>query len=226
MEAVSASIPKRACVYLRVSSDQQDTANQRPDVVQLARARGFEIVKVYEEKASAAGHRPIFEQMKVDAHAGRFEVLIVWALDRLGRSMTGNLQTVLDLDRIGVQVLSVREPWLDQAGPVRSLLLAIFSWISEQERLTTKARQAAGIKRARALGVPLGRKPAVIDLARARQLRAAGLSIREAARELNVGAATLHRYLQADDALRRAARVPQSRGDAVSECPIGDSEVA
>jgi len=68
------------------------------------------------------------------AYRGDFEVVLVWSLDRLGRSMTGNLEAVLELDRCGVEVVSVREPWLDTGGPVRALLIAIFGWVAEQER--------------------------------------------------------------------------------------------
>jgi putative DNA-invertase from lambdoid prophage Rac len=115
-----------AAVYLRVSSDRQTVENQRPDVEQLARARGLEVAHVYEAAASAVKHRPRYEAMLKDAKRGKFGVLVVWALDRFGRSMVGNLQDVLELDRIGVQVVSVREPWLDTGGPVRTLLIAIF----------------------------------------------------------------------------------------------------
>ena len=52
-----------------------------------------------------------------EARRGQFAVVVVWALDRFGRSMTGNLTDVLELDRVGVQVASVREAWLDTAGP-------------------------------------------------------------------------------------------------------------
>jgi DNA invertase Pin-like site-specific DNA recombinase len=68
--------------------------------------------------------RPVFDRMVRDAHQGAFDVLVVWALDRFGRSMVGNLQAVLDLDRCGVQVVSVREPWLDTGSAVRPLLIA------------------------------------------------------------------------------------------------------
>jgi DNA invertase Pin-like site-specific DNA recombinase len=97
----------RACIYLRVSTDKQSTANQRPEVEQLARARGFEIVHCYEEQASAAKHRPKYEQMLKDAKRGRFQVLVIWALDRFGRSMVGNLGDVLELDRIDARKLMI-----------------------------------------------------------------------------------------------------------------------
>lgn len=65
--------------------------------------------------------RPAFNRMMKAAHEGKMDVVVTWALGRLGRSMTGNLQTVRDLDRLGVQGVSVREPWLDTRGRVRAL---------------------------------------------------------------------------------------------------------
>src|SRR5437016_2633180 len=102
---------------------------------------------------------------------------------------------VLELDRIGIQVVSVREPWLDTSGPVRSLLIAIFSWCAEQERLRLIERTRAGLDRARRQGKRIGRPKATIDLERARALRAQGKSLREAAMALGVGTSTLHRLL-------------------------------
>lgn len=201
--------PRTCALYLRVSSDVQTTANQRPDLVQLARARGLETIQVYEETGSAAKARPAFEKMWTDAHAGRFSHLLVWSLDRFGRSMSGNLSAVLELDRIGVSVVSVREPWLDTAGPVRSLLIAIFSWVAEQERTRIVERTKAGIERARRQGHRIGRPPASVNIATAVAMRSSGIAIREAARRLGVGASTLHRLLQAHDSLV-AHGVPQS----------------
>jgi len=95
------SFPLRTALYLRISSDRQSVENQRPEVEMLARARGFEIVHVYEKQASAAKHRLEYERMQKDARRGKFGVLVIWAIDRFGRSMVGNLQDVLELDRIG-----------------------------------------------------------------------------------------------------------------------------
>ena len=65
--------------------------------------------------------------MMTDARRGAFNVLLVWSIDRFGRSMAGNVNDALALDDAGVKIASVREPWLDTGGPVRDLLLAIFS---------------------------------------------------------------------------------------------------
>jgi DNA invertase Pin-like site-specific DNA recombinase len=95
--------------------------------------------------------------MLKDARRGKFQVLVVWALDRFGRSMVGNLRDVLELDRLGVQVVSVRESWLDTGSPVRTLLIAIFSWVAEQERSRLIERTKAGVAAARRRGARLGR---------------------------------------------------------------------
>lgn len=119
----------KAILYLRVSTDQQTVENQKPELLQLAQARGLQIVEVIEETASAAKQRPGLERLLKLAHEGKCQVVVTWALDRLGRSMVGNLQTVLALDKLGVQVVSMREPWLTMDSPVRSLLIAVFSWV-------------------------------------------------------------------------------------------------
>src|SRR5262245_28500122 len=95
----------RAALLVRVSTEEQHTENQRPDLDRIVETRGFDRVRVYEERVSAAKKRPQFEAMMGDAHRGVFDVLVVWALDRFGRSMIGNIQAVLELDRIGVKVI-------------------------------------------------------------------------------------------------------------------------
>jgi putative DNA-invertase from lambdoid prophage Rac len=189
---------QHAALYLRVSTDKQSTENQKPEVKLLAKARGYTVVTTYEEHQSAAKHRPMYEQMLKDAKRGRFHVLVVWALDRFGRSMVGNLQDVLELDRIGVTVVSVRESWLDTGSPVRSLLIAIFSWVAEQERARLVDRTKAGLAAARRRGAKIGRPRARVDVDRARQLRGEGKTLRQIATELGVGAATLHRALASE----------------------------
>src|SRR5882762_6052559 len=84
----------RAALYLRVSTDQQTTDNQRPELVALARQRGFSIEAVYDDTGSAIKQRPEFDRMTLDAHRGKFDVLLVWSLDRLGRSVSAEPECV------------------------------------------------------------------------------------------------------------------------------------
>ena len=186
----------KAVAYLRVSTVDQTVENQRPAVQELASRRGLELVREYSEAVSTRGARPQFDRLLRDARAGKFRAVVVWSLDRFGRSMISNLLAVLELDNAGVQILSVREPWLDTTGPVRSLLLAVFSWFAEQERAQLAARTIAGMERARARGRQIGRPEVFLDEERARALRAQGFSVRDIARELGASRSTVHRALQ------------------------------
>jgi DNA invertase Pin-like site-specific DNA recombinase len=156
-----------AALYLRVSTDdldpktgrpRQTVENQRADLYRLASARGWSVVEFTDEGVSGSKmRRPGLDRMREAARRGEVRVVAVWALDRLGRSMAGVVDLVLELDRLGVQVVSVKESWLDTAGPVRSLLVAIFGWVAELERAKNIERTRAGLDRARAQGVRLGR---------------------------------------------------------------------
>jgi DNA invertase Pin-like site-specific DNA recombinase len=203
---------QKAAVYLRCSTDRGHTDNQAPAVHQLARARGFEVVHVFEENVSAVKERTEWSKLKEAAHRGEFQAVVVFAIDRLGRTMVGNLQELLDLDRRGVAVLSVREPWLDMGGPVRELLIGIFSWVAQEERRQIASRCRAGQERARRQGVHVGRPRAPVDVEQALHLRAQGHSIRDTARKLGVSPSVLHRALRGG--------VPEvALGDGHVQCP-------
>jgi DNA invertase Pin-like site-specific DNA recombinase len=110
--------------------------------------------------------------------------------------MTGAINTVLELDRLWVPVLSVREGWLDTSGPVRPLLVAIFGWVAEQERSRLIERTKAGLERARRQGKRLGRPPASqVTLHAARDLVVAGVPVAEAARQKGLSRSSLRRFL-------------------------------
>ena len=169
--------------------------------------RGFEPV-TYEEVESAAKARPVLDRMLADARAGRVRAILVWALDRLHRSMVGSIQTVLECDRIGVPVISVREPWLDTSGPVRPLLVAIFGWVAEQERARLIERTKAGLDRARRQGKTLGRpRASTVLLSAAADLVHAGEALSTACKVKGVSRTTLRRFI------RSGARPPGYRSD-------------
>ena len=190
-----ATVKPRAACYFRVSTSQQETENQRPSVLQLVRARDYDVVRVFDEVGSVGKRRPVLDQLLLAAHRGEFEVLVVFAIDRLGRSMVGNLEAITKLAECGVRVVSVTEPWLTMDGPVRDLLIAVFSWVAEQERARLRERTRAGLERARAQGKRLGRPRVEVDVEKAIALLATGLSYRKVARTLGCGASTLHRVV-------------------------------
>jgi putative DNA-invertase from lambdoid prophage Rac len=189
---------KRVATYVRVSTDEQTTDNQVPEVEELAERRG-EVVKRFTETGSAAKVRPGYDAMLKAARKGQFDVLVVWALDRFGRSMVGNINDLLELDRLGVQVVSVRESWLDTDGPTRGLLVAVFSWCAEQERARLIERTKAGMERARRLGTRsgkrIGRPRARCNVADARAMLAEGKSQRVVAKIMGLSLGALQRAL-------------------------------
>jgi DNA invertase Pin-like site-specific DNA recombinase len=196
----------RAGVYVRVSSatSGQTTANQIPILLGLCEQRGYDAV-LYNETASAVSKRPVLDRLMRDAHQGKLDVVVVFALDRLGRSLKGNLDLLLDLDRAGVRVVSYSEPWLAMDGPIRTLLISIFSWIAEQERIRIGERCRAGLDRARARGVKLGRPPVQVDTARLIALHEQGMSVRKIGKALGIGGSTVCRLLAAHRTLTTAS---------------------
>lgn len=206
----------RCAIYTRVSTHEQTNANQLLPLRQLAQARGYEVVAEFSEIISGAKKsRPELDELRVGAHRGDYQAILVVALDRLGRSMQSVINTVLELDEKKVRVVSLREPWLELRGPTRELLLSIFSWVAEQERQSIIERTNAGLARARQQGKRLGRPIVHVDLDRALKLQRQGASLREVARELRVGVGTLHRALASERSIKVARRAASA--DVVSQ---------
>jgi DNA invertase Pin-like site-specific DNA recombinase len=191
--AKSAKDGKRAALYMRVSTEEQTTTNQRPELARMAKQRGLTIVREYVETQSAAKVRPVFDRMMKEARAGDFDVLFIWALDRFGRSMVGNLELVVKLDGFGTRIVSAREDWLDTSSPARMLLVGIFSWVAEQERNRLSERTRAGMDRARAQGKAIGRPRAHVPMHIARKMRREGASYEEIGRHFGTSTMSVGR---------------------------------
>ncbi len=187
----------RAVLFLRVSTRDQTVANQLPDLIRLAKERRWTVVERIEETASgAAADRAGLARLFSLVYSRAVDVVAVWALDRLGRSMSETVRTVLELERAGVDLVSVKEPWLSVKGPVRSLLVSIFSWVAEVERARLIERTNAGLDRARARGAKLGRprRTSARDRGKIAKL-AADFSVRQIAARLKIPASTVHRAI-------------------------------
>lgn len=199
-------------IYLRVSTEEQTIANQVPEVDRYISARGFRIVTTYTETVSgAARHMPELERMMGDAHRRRFDTLVVWALDRLGRRMVETINLVLELERYGVNLVSLREPWLETSGPVRSLLVSIFAWVAEQERTRQIERTRAGIARAKAQGMRFGRPAKTLNHHAIRIELDKGGTLNRVAARMGVGRSTLCRELERYRALGIDLPAPSPR---------------
>jgi DNA invertase Pin-like site-specific DNA recombinase len=153
---------KRCVIYLRVSkSDESQTPeNQREPLTKLADSLGLEIVKDYVDLASGgSSNRPEFQRMLKDARRREFDIILVWSLDRF--SWEGIVSTLSYLEKLtdsGVALKSLQESWLDTSDQgMGKLLVAIMSWVAQQEKQRISERTKAGLQRARANGKILGR---------------------------------------------------------------------
>lgn len=153
----------RIAIYARVSKndESQDPSNQLNPLRDYARALGGEIVNEYVDTASGGtSGRENFTIMLADADRRRFDLLLIWALDRFSREGISNTLGYLErLKRNGIAIKSLQESWLDTRDEgLGQLLLAIFSWVAQQERKRIVERTRAGLARAKRQGKTLGRK--------------------------------------------------------------------
>jgi putative DNA-invertase from lambdoid prophage Rac len=146
---------QRAAIWGRVSGDEQEAENQLLQLHRLAEARGLDVARTYETEASAwnGDHRPAVEEALVAAHRGEWQVLLVWALDRLSREgIEATLRTLRQFRERGVTVVSLQEPWLDGPGEVQELITAILAWAAKFESQRRSERVKAGLARRKAEG--------------------------------------------------------------------------
>lgn len=183
--------------YARVSTAEQDLALQL-DALQVAGT-----TRIFEDRgvSGAKTERPGLTAALSFLREG--DTLVVWKLDRLGRSMTHLLHTVTDLESRGVGFRSLTEN-VDTTTPTGRLVFHIFGALGQFERDLIRERTNAGLTAAAARGRKGGRPIAATPekIARTRQLVASGLTVREAAARVKVGKSALYAALQADLATR------------------------
>jgi DNA invertase Pin-like site-specific DNA recombinase len=194
-------MPKRAAIYVRVSTDKQTIENQLRELRQIAKRRGWEVVHEYHDTgisgAKSRDARPALDQMLKDAQRRRFDVVMAWAIDRLGRSLIDLLGTIQTLETCGVD-LYLDQQSIDTTTPAGRLTFQITGAFAEFERSMIRQRVLAGLKRAVEKGSILGRPKISAELERRiqAQLRA-GKGILATAKELGVGTGTVHRIARA-----------------------------
>ena len=187
---------KRAALYLRVSTYDQNPQTQILDLRQMAAQRGYEVVAEFTDKISGTkSKRPGLDQMMADARRGRFDVVMTWACDRIARSTRHFLEVLDELSRLKVEFVSFRES-IDTAGPLGRAIVVIIGVVAELERSLIVERVRAGMRRARLEGQHIGRTPLVLDTLAIQQDRHQGQSIRQIAKGHRVSTATVQRVLR------------------------------
>ena len=183
-------------LYARVSTTQQDPEVQLRELRTLAAARGWTISKEYVDAgiSGASTSRPELSRMLANAHRGYFAGVLVWRLDRLGRSLRHLVTVVEDLLARGIDVISATEPHMDSTTPTGRLLRNIFASVAEYEREMIRERVVAGLRKAKASGKHIGRPRVVLNRLRIGQLRGEGLSWRAIARKLDLPVSTVYHH--------------------------------
>ena len=159
-----------AAVWLRVSTGHQDSDNQVPGIEQFAAHHGYEIAETYTVSDSAwqdgggAEYQATLQRALDDAHAGKFSVLIVWALDRIVRNGAEEALGVFrQFSRRGCTVVSVKESWLNGSPEVQESLIAFGGWMAKRESDRRSERIKIGLAARRAADKPVGRQPGAKD---------------------------------------------------------------
>ncbi|MFC1953917.1 recombinase family protein [Chloroflexota bacterium] len=150
----------KVAIYCRISTGNQDTANQLQVLSDWAYQLGFEVFKIYEEEESAwkAGHQKQLSALIADARLRRFQAVLVWSLDRISREgALAILILVQKLSVCGVKVLSYQESWTEAPGEIGELLYALTGWVARMESQRRSERTKAGLARVKANGRKLGR---------------------------------------------------------------------
>jgi len=188
----------KIAIYARVSTQDQHTDNQLDVLRKWAKDLGATEVLEYVDHASGGkSDRVQFQKMLSDAHTSRFTHLLIWALDRLSREGIIKLAGYLELLKgRGVRVRSFQESWLDTSGPVSDLLIAIFAWVAQQERIRLGERVKAGLERAKKNGKTLGRPAYDVDLRLMNELHKQGESIRGISKIMSVSKSLVARALK------------------------------
>jgi DNA invertase Pin-like site-specific DNA recombinase len=182
----------KAAIYARVSTLDQEPENQLMELRRYVAARGWTATEYVDKGVSGAkDRRPALDQMLADAKRRRFDVLVCWRLDRLGRNLRHLILLLDELTALGIGFVTLGEG-IDTTSPSGRLVLHVLGAIAEFERERLRERVLAGLQRARTQGRRLGRPKAAPPIERLQTV--AGLSNRAAAKRLGVARSTIERW--------------------------------
>ena|SRR5208282_493679 len=187
---------KRAVFYTRVSSVDQHPETQLCDLRPLAAARGYEIVGEYTDTISGSkSKRPGLDQLMADARRRRFDVVMVWAFDRMARSVRHFLEVLDELNHLNIEFVSFRES-VDTSGPLGRAMVVIVGAIAELERNLIVERVKAGMRRAKLDGRQIGRSRLHMNREQIVHDRRSGMSLTQVAKKHGISRASVCRVMK------------------------------
>lgn len=188
---------KRAALYLRVSTDGQTTDNQRRELLEVAARSGWEIKEIYEDLgisgAKGRDKRSAFDKLLKDATRRKFDIVAAWSVDRLGRSLQDLISFLSEIHGYGID-LYLHQQGIDTTTPAGKAMFQMLGVFSEFERSMIRDRVNAGLARAKANGVILGRPQTDLETENAiRATLATGTGILKTAKIHGVGTSVVQR---------------------------------
>jgi DNA invertase Pin-like site-specific DNA recombinase len=180
------------CAYIRVSRKHQDYNAQLANIQRFAEYRGFNIVKVYEEKVSTKKTRPEYARMLAALRNFEYAGVICWRLDRLGRTATELILNVEELESKGIRVISVNESF-DTSTAIGQAMRRILAILAELEREHNAEASAQRRESAKAAGKHIGRRPAASlrQISKVRKLRQQGVGLQAIKRQTQLSYGTV-----------------------------------
>ncbi|HXM61177.1 MAG TPA: recombinase family protein [Terriglobales bacterium] len=187
----------RVALYARVSTlNNQDPEMQLSELREYAGRRGWQIVEEFTDQgvSGCKESRPALNRLMSDACRRRFDAVLVWKIDRFGRSLKHLVNALAELAALGVAFISLRDN-IDLSTPSGRLMFQIIGAMAEFERALIQERVRAGLRNARAKGRRLGRPRVIGDASKIASLRAQGRSWAEIKDEIGVSKGTAQRAL-------------------------------
>lgn len=189
----------KTAIYARVSTTDQNCEMQLRELREYCARRGWEIAGEYVDTgfSGAKVKRPALDRLMQDARTRKIDCILVWKLDRWGRSVVHSAESIQELRSLGVRWIAVTQNLdTDESNPMSRAMLGMMAVFAEFEREMIRERVKAGMNAAKHAGKRLGRKKVVFDRKKALERRAAGDSFRVIAQAHGVSLGTLHRLFQ------------------------------
>jgi DNA invertase Pin-like site-specific DNA recombinase len=169
---------QKTAIWLRVSTTDQESDNQLPDLERFCEHHDLDITNTYRVSDSAwnggkpgSEYRRMINQALEDAWAGEYEVLVIWSLDRITREgAEGALRIIRQFREKGCTILSVKESWLNSSPEITDVLVAFAGWMAQQESARRSERVKAGLQRRKSQGLPVGRQHGAKDKTKRKRL--------------------------------------------------------
>ena len=191
---------KRCAIYTRTSTDRQHTENQLIKLKEIAKLKGYIVVKELEDKGiSGSKGREIrtgFDTLMKGAVSKDYDMIFVWSVDRLGRSLPDLISFLTEMNSVNCN-LYIHNSQLDSTTPQGKLLFSLLSVFAEFERSMISSRVKLGLQRAVAEGKKLGRPSRLNDglIHSIQYMKSQGVGIRKMSRDLGVGVSTIYKVL-------------------------------